>query len=169
MNSFSKPTRIVSGGQTGVDRAALDVAIYLGIPHGGWCPQGRLAEDGTIPDSYQLQETDSQKYRIRTEKNVVHSDGTLILYHQAMSKGTALTSRLAESMGRPLLCLDLEDFETWTESEIAKAIEEAHQWITKNNVAVLNVAGPRKSSCPEIGKAAEQFLIHLLSDKRQPA
>jgi hypothetical protein len=71
--------RIVSGGQAGVDRAALDWAIARGIPHGGWCPAGRIAEDGMIPERYQLRETASPGYRERTRRNVEDSDGTLIL------------------------------------------------------------------------------------------
>jgi hypothetical protein len=73
------PSKIISGGQTGVDRAALDAAIELGIPHGGHCPRGRRAEDGRIPDRYQLTETDSAQYRVRTERNVLDADATLIL------------------------------------------------------------------------------------------
>jgi predicted Rossmann-fold nucleotide-binding protein len=72
--------RLVSGGQTGVDRAALDVAIACGIPHGGWCPRGRISEAGPIPAHYQLTETDSFKYWVRTERNVIDSDATLILF-----------------------------------------------------------------------------------------
>ena len=100
--------KIISGGQTGVDRAALDVAVELEIPHGGWCPKGRLAEDGRIPDSYKLRETTSREYAVRTEQNVLDSDGTLILYRESISGGTELTLRLAEKhrrkgLGRQLL------------------------------------------------------------------
>ena len=87
--------KVISGGQSGVDRAALDVAIELGIPHGGWCPAGRRSEDGTIAPIYQLQETNSRNYAKRTEKNVLDSCGTLILYRHAISGGTALTQRLS--------------------------------------------------------------------------
>src|SRR5688572_12994856 len=91
----SSVQRIVSGGQTGVDRGALDAAIALGIEHGGWCPRGRLAEDGQIPRRYQLTETKTSKYRERTERNVLDSDGTLILFRALLSGGTELTRRLA--------------------------------------------------------------------------
>jgi len=87
-----RPAKIVSGGQTGVDRAALDAAIALGIPHGGWCPRGRLAEDGRIPDSYQLLEADWPEYHVRTELNVVHSDGTLILFVGSSDRGSSIGS-----------------------------------------------------------------------------
>ena len=93
--------KIISGGQTGVDRGALDAAISLGIPHGGWCPRGRLAEDGRIPDRYQLRETDSPDYPSRTEQNVLDSDATLILYRGRIAGGTEFTLRLAQQHGRP--------------------------------------------------------------------
>mgnify|MGYP003793290687 CR=1 FL=1 len=89
--------KIVSGGQTGVDRAALDVAMQLGIPVGGWCPRGRRAEDGRIPDSYPLREASSVNYAKRTELNVRDSDGTLILSGGPLTGGTALTESLARS------------------------------------------------------------------------
>ncbi len=93
-------SRIVSGGQTGVDRAALDVAIALGIEHGGWCPRGRLAEDGTIPARYLLRETSSSEYAVRTEQNVIDSDGTLVIYYQRLQRGSLLTYRLAKEHGK---------------------------------------------------------------------
>ena len=83
--------KIISGGQTGVDRAALDIAIELGIPHGGFCPVGRRAEDGMISPKYNLIENDSIKYAGRTIENVLSSDGTLLLYKSLISNGTALT------------------------------------------------------------------------------
>ena len=102
------PERIVSGGQTGVDRGALDAAIELGIPHGGWCPCGRLAKDGEIPARYGLTETESPDYALRTEKNVLDSDGTLILCRGRPRGGTDLTLRLARQHDKPHLVLDLE-------------------------------------------------------------
>ena len=100
--------KIISGGQTGVDRGALDAAMELGIPHGGWCPRGRTAEDGRIPDRYQLRETDSPDYSFRTEQNVLDSDATLILYRGRIAGGTELTLRLARQHGRPHLVVDLD-------------------------------------------------------------
>ena len=97
------PMKIVSGGQTGVDRGALDAAIELAIPHGGWCPRGRLAEDGPIPEQYGLIETDSPDYPSRTQRNVVESDATLILFRGRIAGGTELTFRLAEEHQRPRL------------------------------------------------------------------
>jgi hypothetical protein len=144
--------KIVSGGQTGVDRGALDAAIALGMEHGGWCPQGRLAEDGRIPDCYRLEETDSPDYPVRTERNVLDSDATLILYRGQLSGGTLLTVRFAEQHQRPCLSVDLD-------SPLEPA--EIRQWIEKHRVKVLNVAGPRESQSPNIAKAARDFVMML--------
>jgi hypothetical protein len=144
--------QIISGGQTGVDRGALDAAIAVGIEHGGWCPQGRLAEDGRIPDCYRLEETDSPDYPVRTESNVLYSDATLILYRSQLSGGTLLTVRIAEQHGRPSLAVDLD-------SPLAPA--KIRQWFEEHHVEVLNVAGPRESQCPNIAKSARDFVMKL--------
>jgi hypothetical protein len=144
--------KIISGGQTGVDRAALDAAIALGIEHGGWCPQGRLAEDGRIPDCYRLEETDAPDYPVRTECNVLYSDATLILYRGQLSGGTLLTVRLAEQHGRPCLAVDLDS--PLTPAKIRK-------WFDVNHVDVLNVAGPRESQSPNIAHSARDFVLKL--------
>jgi predicted Rossmann fold nucleotide-binding protein DprA/Smf involved in DNA uptake len=99
--------KIISGGQTGVDRAALDVAMELGIPCGGWCPQGRRAEDGRIPERYPLQEASSKEYPVRTRLNVEDSDGTLVLTASSPTGGTALTLKLARQLHKPFLLIDL--------------------------------------------------------------
>src|SRR5437868_5122145 len=101
--------KIVSGGQTGVDRAALDVAIALRIPHGGWCPAGRRAEDGAIPKRYRMRETASREYRVRTTRNVEDADATLILCEGPPVGGTALTTRVAAERRKPVLIVDLAD------------------------------------------------------------
>src|SRR5947209_13063019 len=93
--------KIVSGGQTGVDRAALDVALELGLPCGGWCPRGRRAEDGPLPARYPLTETSWEGYPQRTRWNVRDSDGTLILTRGQPDRGTALTIKLAQRLGKP--------------------------------------------------------------------
>ncbi len=149
--------KIVSGGQTGVDRAALDAAITMGIPHGGWCPRGRLAEDGSIPEMYRLQQTDSPEYRIRTERNVVDSDATLILCLDRPSGGTELTRRLAQEHGRLCQVVDLND---------PLAPDEIADWLHKHDVHVLNVAGPRESQSPGIGTKARRFMLDLLPQIR---
>lgn len=150
--------RIISGGQTGVDRAALDAAIELGIPHGGWCPRGRLAEDGPIPDRYELQETESADYPSRTEANVRDSDATLILCRGLPSGGTDLTLRLARRYRRPCRVVDLDR----PEPRLA-----VRRWLTENRVRVLNVAGPRASQSPGAGEAAKAYLLALLGHRRQ--
>lgn len=147
-----RPSRIISGGQTGVDRAALDVAITLGIPHGGWCPRGRLAEDGRIPDHYRLDETASVDYAARTERNVVDADGTLILSRGRLGGGTRLTHRLARQQKKPCLTIDLEGP---TDPTIAR------EWLEAHDIRILNVAGPRESQSPGIGDDAKRFLMEL--------
>lgn len=144
--------KIISGGQTGVDRGALDAAIELEIPHGGWCPRGRTAEDGRIPDRYELRETDSSDYPVRTERNVLDGDATLILCRGPLSGGTELTLRLAEQHRRPRLVVDLD-----------RRVEpaEVRRWLEDNVVAVLNVAGPRESQSPGIADLAREFLVGM--------
>ena len=149
--------RVVSGGQTGVDRAALDAALALGLPCGGWCPRGRRAEDGPIPARYPLVETPSPAYPVRTHWNVRDSDGTLILRTGPPDRGTALTARLAADLGRPLLDLDLSS------TGPADAQARARTWVASNGVRVLNVAGPRESRCPGAHAAATRFLLSLLT------
>lgn len=139
------PQRIISGGQTGVDRGALDAAISLGIEHGGACPRGRIAEDGRIPDRFQLIELASPKYSVRTEKNVVDSDATLILYNKKFSAGTALTHRMTIKNEKPVFLLDLTR---------PAEIEEVARWLVEHKVATLNCAGPRESSAPGIQNIA---------------
>jgi hypothetical protein len=142
--------KIISGGQTGVDRGALDAAIELAIPHGGWCPRGRLAEDGPIPRQYQLLETQASDYPSRTERNVVESDATLILFRGRIVGGTELTLRLAQQHERPRLAVDLD----------APADPAAvRSWLAEHRVEVLNVAGPRDSQSPGIAALARAFLL----------
>jgi hypothetical protein len=145
--------RIISGGQTGVDRAALDVALALGIPCGGWCPKGRRAEDGAIPDLYPLQETDSSRYPVRTAMNVRQADATLILTRGEPDRGTALTRDLAVRYQKPLLVVNLD-------APITPAA--AARWLRDSHVAILNIAGPRLSSAPGIDSQATAFLRKLL-------
>lgn len=144
--------RIVSGGQTGVDQAALDAAIELNIPHGGWCPRGRLCETGRIPSKYRLEELPSPDYAVRTQQNVIDSDGTLILYQGRLQGGTALTYRMAQKFQKPVMRVRLGtkvDFEG-----IVK-------WLSENKIRILNVAGPRGSSHPELHRIAKDFLMAL--------
>lgn len=146
-------TRIVSGGQTGVDRAALDVAIELGLSHGGWCPRGRKAEDGVIAAHYDLQETSSSHYYVRTRRNVLDSDATLILYRDEIKGGTKLTQRYAEQYGKPYLAVRLSDADR----------QVIRRWLHEYDIRKLNVAGPRESDCPGIYEEAKQCLAAVLS------
>ncbi len=146
--------RIVSGGQTGVDRAALDVALALGLACGGWCPRGRRAEDGRIPARYPLRETRSRDYRVRTEANVRAADATLILAEGPLTGGTALTLRLARHLGRPVRVVDLA---------VAPDPATLEPWLRARGVRTLNVAGPRESQRPGIGVRARRWLEAALA------
>lgn len=146
--------KIVSGGQTGVDRAALDAAIKLGIGAGGWCPRGRRAEDGPIDDRYPLRETPSAAYDQRTEWNVRDSNATLILCRGETSGGTLLTEKLARRYGRPLLVVDLDSI---------PSPERACDWLREQGIRVVNIAGPRESCAGGIYAQSLRFLTKLLT------
>jgi hypothetical protein len=145
--------KIISGGQTGADRAALDSAIELGIPHGGWLPRGRKSENGPLPESYALQELDSDNYRDRTEKNVTVSDGTLIVSFGPLTGGSALTESFTLKHDRPCLVLDLEQV---SHSAAVTALEN---WIKRYRILIMNVAGPRASGEPRIYEAVRRLLL----------
>jgi hypothetical protein len=148
--------KIISGGQTGVDRAALDAALDRDLPCGGWCPQGRRAEDGPIPARYPLQETPTPDYPDRTERNVQEGDATLILTRGRPDCGTALTRRLARRHARPCLVIDLA-----AAPPFATVVVD---WLEENNVRILNVAGPRESSQPGIYQQARAYLEQVLTE-----
>ncbi len=154
MKDGLKLQRIISGAQTGVDRAALDVGLELGIPIGGFCPKGRRSEDGSIPAKYPMIETTSADYRVRTEKNVIESDGTLILTIGQVSGGTAYTIKMAKRNERPCLLVQLDE-----EPHFEMVID----WLVTNNIKILNVAGPRESKAPGIHIRALHFLRVLLT------
>ncbi len=147
--------KIVSGGQTGVDRAALDVAFELGRPCGGWCPKGRKAEDGPLDPRYPLIETPLEEYWQRTEWNVRDSDGTLILTRGAPTEGTAFTIEAAKRLGKPHLVIDL--------AGPVPDVSVVRSWGEQNKVSVLNVAGPRESKCPGIYAQASAFFRTVFS------
>lgn len=151
--------RVVSGGQTGVDRAALDVALAAGVDCGGWCPRGRRAEDGPIPDRYPLSETDSGTYIARTRQNVEDSDGTLIITRSRPTGGTRRTAEHARHIGKPMLVVDLKAMP----ENRATALDDVRNWIAENGICVLNIAGPRESTRPGIHDAATAFLRELLA------
>ncbi|MDA2934764.1 putative molybdenum carrier protein [Acidobacteria bacterium AH-259-D05] len=146
--------KVVSGGQTGVDRAALDTALELGLSCGGWCPKGRLAEDGTLDEVYPLKETPLSDYAQRTEWNVRDSDGTLVLYRDLLSGGSAFTVKLAEEYDKPCLLLDLSTKPT---------SETVWDWFKQYQILILNVAGTRESGSPGIYQEACRFLNAILT------
>lgn len=136
--------KIVSGGQTGADRAALDWALQRGVAHGGWCPKGRLAADGPLPEHYLLRETDSTGYRQRTKLNVRDSDATLIFNTGVLDGGTLQTARFAQTLGRPHLVAQLD--------ELAQegVVRRIRVWLTEGQFGVLNLAGPREEKRPGV-------------------
>ena len=160
MTGKPRQLKIISGGQTGVDRAALDFAIRNGYEHGGWCPRDRRAEDGVIPSAYALHETNSSDYVERTEQNVVDSDATLIVAREPeLSGGTAFTKICVEKHGRPLLVVYERD-------GVSKNAMALSKFIKRHKVRALNVAGPRESQAPGLGR----FVLALLEAalKSQP-
>lgn len=151
-------SKIISGAQTGVDRAALDAALELGIPHGGWVPKGRKAEDGVIPERYKMMEMPTDHYAGRTERNILDSDGTLIISRGPLTEGSDLTRQLAIKHERPWLHADLERISA---SEAAKTI---HAWLERNGINVLNVAGPRASKDPDIYRLTRDILKRVIKE-----
>ena len=147
---------IVSGGQTGVDRGALDAALALDSPCGGWCPEGRLAEDGAISDVYPLTELSNGYYRHRTRKNIEDSDGTVIIYFGEIEGGTELTLQLCIKKQVPYKLIDGAEI---TESRAAQIIAE---FISTNNIERLNVAGPRASKEARAYPYAKETITLLL-------
>jgi hypothetical protein len=151
-------TKIISGGQTGADRAALDVAIDLGIPHGGWVPRGRMTETGRLPEKHHVQEITSISYPERTELNVVDSDGTLIISHGKLSGGSAFTLEMAGKHRKPCLHIDLDELDE------SKAAEIVSHWIDARGIKILNVAGPRASKDPKIYDARRKLLTLVIQN-----
>ncbi len=155
--------KIVSGGQTGADRAGLDMAIKLHIPHGGWCPKGRKAVDGKIPTRYNLDEMASVSYLARTKQNVVDSDGTVVFYFDKAQGGTKRTIDFCVELKKDYLKINLSEpfftncllFYTWFNEQLK---------CCKNEVYVLNVAGSRESEFNNIYKLTSEVLEDVLSD-----
>jgi hypothetical protein len=148
--------KVVSGGQTGVDRAGLDAATEAGIPVGGYCPKGRLSEDGTVPVCYPLVELTRGGYPARTEMNVVESDGTLVLNVGRLYGGTKVTVDCAKKHGRPALVVPLDG---------EPGVGDVLEWLELHGIKNLNIAGPRESKCPGVYQLALDFLRVLF--KRQ--
>ncbi|MDR4485430.1 MAG: putative molybdenum carrier protein [Nitrospirales bacterium] len=163
-------TKLISGGQTGADRGGLDAAIHCGIPHGGWCPKGRRAEDGVIPVEYHLNEMASQEYLPRTKANVVDSDATIIFTYGPLSGGSLKTATYAHHLEKPYYDVDLKS------TPRKKAVEEIVRWLGGDAElndhdeyiafppfeCILNVAGSRESHASGIQEAVFQLLVDVL-------
>ena len=149
--------KLVSGGQTGADRAALDVALELGIDHGGWVPKGRAAEDGPLPDRYRVRETPTEDPAERTERNVADSDATLLISHGPLTGGSELTRRFAAELGKPVLHVELSKLGA------PEAADRITRWLGALGCRTLNVAGPRASEEAGIYAAASAALRRAVS------
>jgi len=148
--------KIISGGQTGADQAALDAAIKWNIPHGGWIPKGRLTEAGRLSDRYRMQEMPTDSYASRTEQNVIDSDGALIISHGPLTDGSKHTKEMALKHNKPCLHIDLN------ETDVSNAARLVHAWITKTKIQILNVAGPRASNDPSIYQTTLHVVTNVL-------
>ena len=135
--------RMVTGGQTGVDRAMLDFCLDHGISCGGWCPQNRKAEDGTIDLKYPVKELPKASYRKRTAANVKESDATVIIYHNEMDGGTLKSFEFAQKEKRPFLLLDMSVMDPF------QASGKLQKFIQRYHPEILNFSGPRHSEWPE--------------------
>ena len=171
-DSSPSSLKVVSGGQTGVDRAALDAAMELGFDVGGWCPRDRRSEDGAVPTKYPLRETAARSYAVRTEWNVRDSDGTLILVLNEISSGTRLTVDAAKSHGKPLkieyLAAQKSQGLLTADASLSEKITSVGEWIQREKIRILNIAGPRGSSSEDMYPRAKEFVIAVLQTL-QPA
>lgn len=152
---MKKLKKIISGGETGVDRAGLDIALELQFDHGGSCPRNRRSEDGSIPLLYTLQEMSDTDFLVPTRKNVDDSDGTLILYYEKMSGGTRYTFEYAQKSGKPVFSLD--------GSQSIIPIRAFNEWLDQNQIETLNIAGPRASKAPLLEKISRKILRDLFT------
>jgi hypothetical protein len=153
--------RIISGGQTGADRAALDVALKLKIPCGGWCPADRRAEDGIIPDRYPMTSLAGAGYRERTRQNVLDSDGTVVLSFGALAGGSKATAGDCRRLGKPCLIIDAK-LATAGEAAVLLAV-----FLLRHRIHTLNVAGPRASGQPGTYWFVVEVLMHLLASRKR--
>lgn len=155
-----KLKKIISGGQTGADRAALDFALQNSIKIGGFVPKNRRAEDGRVPDKYSnLTETATRNYAERTELNVINSDATIIVSHGKLTGGSLITKRFAAKHKKPFLHINL------SETSIETAADKARTWLKITKCKNLNIAGPRASTDAEIYEKTKSFLVALFAAK----
>lgn len=164
-------TKIISGGQTGADRGGLEAAIHCGIPHGGWCPKGRIAEDGAIPADYSLNEMASPEYLPRTKANVVDSDATVIFTYGPLSGGSLQTATYAHHLEKPYHDVDLK------RTTRGRVVEGIVRWLGGDDElndydeyharppleCILNVAGSRESHTPGMQDAVFQLMVDVLT------
>jgi hypothetical protein len=152
-------TKIISGGQTGADRGGLDAAIHCKIPHGGWCPKGRKAEDGVIPAKYIQQEMASSDYLVRAEANVVDSDATVIFTMGALEGGSLKTAQYAKKHDKPCLHLDLEGMSR------KESVQSIVKWLQEScpSDCILNIAGSRGSKAPSLQSAVMVRMVDVIS------
>lgn len=150
--------KIISGGQTGVDRGALDAALEVGIECGGTCPAGRKAEDGIIPEIYPLTELPSTVYSDRTRQNVIDSDATLVLHFGQLEGGTAFTQRCCMRENKPCVVIDV------SRNEHVVLVHQILEFIKQHKVRVLNVAGPRASKVPVAQEQTRRLIAAALKN-----
>lgn len=156
-------TKVISGGQTGADRAGLDAAIERGIPHGGWCPWKRIAEDIAVPAKYQLIELPTFGYAQRTRRNIEESDGTVVFIQgPALSSGSRGTIRTAHALGKPLCVVDFSN------TSLDEAVEMVQRWLSDceafgRPIDTLNVAGNRASVAPSIYAQVKAVMLRVLT------
>jgi hypothetical protein len=153
--------KIISGGQTGVDRVGLDVAMKLGIEHGGYAPKGRIAEDGQIPEKYNLQVLTRGGYPSRTKKNIEASDGTVIFIKRTLRRGCKLTVDYAVKINKPWLLIDFSNV------TVAQASSILQSWLESKKIGILNVAGPRFSKDPFTSHMAGKVLEAVLGGRSE--
>lgn len=148
-----KIDKIISGGQSGVDRSALDFAIQHTIPHSGWCPRNRWAEDGQIPAIYNLTETLEDNPEFRTLKNVISSDASLIIFKGVKDEGSLKTIEFCK-----------QQHKLFFEFDFSKKVDkkEFNDWLSLNQIRILNIAGPRESNSPGIYQETRSILEYLL-------
>lgn len=152
--------KIISGGQTGADIAGIDAAIDTGFPYGGWLPRGRKTECGPLSEKYQMQAMTRGGYPKRTEQNVKDSDGTVIFTHKKLTGGSRLTANLAESWGKPWLHINLHQIGQ------EEAVSTLSDWLQKNKIEILNVAGSRASKDQDIYGKVFQIIKKIIMDQR---
>ena len=155
--------KIISGGQTGVDQAALDAAIDCGISYGGWLPAGRKTEYGPLPLRYIMEEMETASYPERTRKNVVSADATLIISHGQLTGGSALTAHIAKEMNFPYFHLDLDELNSRAD------LQKTAKWLQVIRPEILNVAGPRASSDSRIYQESYDIIVELLQTNNNNA